>query len=146
MGRARSPVHHVHVQTKLITAAVCRKLPIKGIAFLMGHDIAGPIVTPALEELGTPPHTEAGNAPQSYSDLVTSSVVSCIKALENSVPLTNNMLSAYSEKADNEKVTPCGSDAELVRSASTGVSSRVPLPGKCVHVTQKLYLRLCRVI
>lgn len=53
MGFALRPVHCVHIEYDLITVffpvAVCPELPIKGIALLMGNDIAGGKVTPTLE-------------------------------------------------------------------------------------------------
>lgn len=55
MGYSPQPVHHIHVQSKLITGffhvAVCLALPIRSISLLMGNDIAGGKVTPALEDL-----------------------------------------------------------------------------------------------
>jgi len=58
MGYIPRPVHNVHVQSKLVAGffpvAVCPALPLKGIVFLMGNDIAGSKVTPALEVLASP--------------------------------------------------------------------------------------------
>lgn len=58
MGYIPRPVHHVHIQSKLVTGffpvAVCLELPITGIVLLMGNDIAGGKVTPALEVLDQP--------------------------------------------------------------------------------------------
>lgn len=55
MGYIPRPMHRVHAELKLITGffpvAVCPALPIEGMAFLMGNDIAGGKVTPALERL-----------------------------------------------------------------------------------------------
>lgn len=64
MGYIAHPVHCVYIQSKLVTGffpvAACPALPIKGVAFLMGNDIAGGKVTPALEVLDTPECTETG--------------------------------------------------------------------------------------
>lgn len=53
------PVHHIHIQSKLVTdifpVAVCCALPIKGITLLMGNDLAGDKVTPELKVLDVPP-------------------------------------------------------------------------------------------
>ncbi|KAI3355662.1 hypothetical protein L3Q82_004257 [Scortum barcoo] len=70
MGYIPRPLHRVHVQSELISGffpvAVCPALPIRGIVFLMGNDIAGGKVTPILEILDTPPKypaiTESTNA------------------------------------------------------------------------------------
>lgn len=78
MGRMRQPVHRVHLRSELVTGffpvAVCNELPVRGIAFLMGNDVAGARVTPAPEELNTPQRTEntrlggAGTGVGSVSD------------------------------------------------------------------------------
>ncbi|KAK5890791.1 hypothetical protein CesoFtcFv8_014277 [Champsocephalus esox] len=68
MGYVPRPVHNVHIQSKLITGffpvAVCPALPIRGIVLLMGNDIAGGKITPALEILNSPQTvlSEATNA------------------------------------------------------------------------------------
>lgn len=58
MGYIPYPVHRIHIQSKLVTGffpvAVCPALPVKGITLLMGNDIAGGKVTPALEVLDAP--------------------------------------------------------------------------------------------
>lgn len=58
MGCVPRPVHLVHLQSKLISGtfpvAICSALPIKGISFLLGNDIAGGKVIPALEVLDVP--------------------------------------------------------------------------------------------
>ena len=61
MGYVPRALHRVHIQSKLVTGsfpvAVCPELPIKGISFLMGNDIAGGRVTPSLEVLDSIPLT-----------------------------------------------------------------------------------------
>lgn len=45
-----SPLHRIHIQSKLITGffpiAVCPALPINGVTLLLGNDITGGKVTP----------------------------------------------------------------------------------------------------
>lgn len=63
MGYLPRPVHCVFIHSKQFTGffpvAVCPALPIKGVTFLMGNDIAGGKVTPVLEVLDTPKCTES---------------------------------------------------------------------------------------
>lgn len=58
MGYVPRPVHCVYIQSNLVNGffpvTVCPALAIKGMAFLMGNDIAGGKVTPALEVLDMP--------------------------------------------------------------------------------------------
>lgn len=65
LGYAPRPVHPVHIESDLVTGffpvAICPALPIAGITLLMGNDIAGGKVTPALEALDIPQCTEAAD-------------------------------------------------------------------------------------
>lgn len=73
MGFALRPVHCVHVESNLITCffpvAVCPELPIKGIDFSMGNDVAGGKVTPTLEVLYTPLRVDDGKISQTELEL-----------------------------------------------------------------------------
>lgn len=66
MGCNLCPIHKLYIDSKLITGiifpvAVCSALPIKGVTLLMGNDVAGGKVTPALEVLDSPQRAEMGN-------------------------------------------------------------------------------------
>ena len=84
MGYVPHPVHHVHIKSKLITGvfpvAVCPALPIKGVALLMGNDIAGGDVIPALEVLDSTPSVEMGNITDSETNLFPSCVMTRAQA------------------------------------------------------------------
>lgn len=69
MGCIPRPVHHVYVKSDLVTGffpvAVSPALPIKGIAMLMGNDIAGDKVTPTPKVRDFSQGAESGNAAHS---------------------------------------------------------------------------------
>lgn len=110
MGYMPRPVHHIHVHSKLITgffpAAVCPALPVRSIAFLMGNDIAGGTVTPALEELDSPQRMESGNV-QPHSDLFSACLATCEQSLEgNDVFVSDSVLMPDYGEHDLVKVPP----------------------------------------
>ncbi|XP_036069363.1 uncharacterized protein LOC118599127 [Oryzias melastigma] len=66
------PVHRVHLKSELISGvfpmAVCPALPIKGVAILLGNDVAGGKVVPHLEVLQKPISHVHGCASQNPSE------------------------------------------------------------------------------
>lgn len=58
MGCVKVPLHNVHLQSDLCTGfvrvAVCTSLPVKGVDFILGNDLAGGKVMPLLEVLDKP--------------------------------------------------------------------------------------------
>ncbi|XP_030216443.1 uncharacterized protein LOC115546817 [Gadus morhua] len=126
MGYSPRPVHRVHIQTKLITGffpvAVCHALPVEGVAFLMGNDIAGGKVIPALEVLDLPHRTEI-DLVQAPSGLFPTCVITRAEARKGyDGSLFDSVLKpVLLEEAGMEIVTgvsaasPCESAAEPVR-------------------------------
>ncbi len=94
MGYVPRPVHRIHIQSKLITGffpvATCPVLPINGVTLLMGNDIAGGKVTPALEVLDIPQCTETV---QPSHNLFPSCVITRAQARRsNSISLSDSFL------------------------------------------------------
>ncbi len=58
MGCVKVPLHNVHLESDLCTGfvrvAVCTSLPVKGVDFILGNDLAGGKVMPLLEVLDKP--------------------------------------------------------------------------------------------
>ncbi|KAI2645420.1 Gag-Pol polyprotein [Labeo rohita] len=58
MGFVKVPLHRIHLQCELVTGFVSvgvrPSLPIKGVSFILGNDLAGGKVTPALEVVDHP--------------------------------------------------------------------------------------------
>ncbi len=58
MGCRKFPMHHVHLQSDLCTGfmrvAVCPSLPVKGVDFILGNDLAGGKVMPVIEVVDEP--------------------------------------------------------------------------------------------
>lgn len=77
MGGVLRPLHHVHVQSDVITeffaVAVYPALPISGITMLMGNDIVGGKVSPTLKVLDTLP-----TSPPSNTELDSKLFPSCV--------------------------------------------------------------------
>lgn len=93
------PVHQVHVKSPLITGvypvAVCPELPTEGISFLMGNDIAGNKVTPALEVVDLPQHLQPDKIQQTNIDLFPACVTPHAKPKRDradEVPLSDSVL------------------------------------------------------
>lgn len=108
MGYSPTPVHRIHVQSPLVTGffpvAVCKELPIKGVTFLMGNDIAGGKVNPVLEVLESPPLIEDGNVSTELfpSCAITQSQARKVKTADVDVPLFDSVLmSALSEESNS---------------------------------------------
>lgn len=81
MGYIPRPVHNVHIESDLVTGffpvAVCAALPIQGVILLVGNDIAGGKVTPALEVLDSPP---SGTGPLAISPVFPACVLTRARA------------------------------------------------------------------
>lgn len=152
MGFALRPVHCVHVESNLITGffpvAVCPELPIEGIDFLMGNDIAGGKVTPALEVLYTPLRIDDGKPSPTELELYPACAVTRAQARKNvveDVPLSDSVLmSVFSEEpvpsAETEAspVPSPASPAEPKRTDSStppSLDSLSPLPLTREHVS-----------
>ena len=134
MGYVLRPVHRIHVQSKLVNGffpvAICPALPIRGVTFLMGNDIAGGKVTPALEVLDIPqcPQTEKNLPP---IDLFPSCVITRAQARKfNDVSLSDSVLMpAFSGEVETEIEAEsaadslCVSAAEQVRPVSPETTS-----------------------
>ena len=58
MGVVKVPLHRVYLKSALVTGfvqvGVRPSLPVKGITFILGNDLAGGKVTPMLEVADTP--------------------------------------------------------------------------------------------
>lgn len=58
MGCVKFPLHRVHLQSELCTGfvrvAVCHSLPVKGVDFILGNDLAGGKVMPVIEVVDEP--------------------------------------------------------------------------------------------
>ncbi len=58
MGCIQVPLHRVHLQSELCTGfvrvAVCPSLPVKGVDFILGNDLAGGKIMPVLEVVDNP--------------------------------------------------------------------------------------------
>ena len=58
MGYVKSPLHSVFLLSDLVSGfvrvAVCSKLPVPGISFILGNDLAGGKVFPAPEVIVNP--------------------------------------------------------------------------------------------
>lgn len=81
MGFVPAPLHCVHVQSNLITGffpvAVLPRFPIDGISFIMGNDIAGGKVHPALEVVEVPiTSCEHDELTEKYPDIFAVSILS----------------------------------------------------------------------
>lgn len=54
----RVPVHRIHLRTDLVSGfvevGVCPVLPVKGVSFILGNDLAGGKEVPSLEVVDTP--------------------------------------------------------------------------------------------
>lgn len=129
MGYVLTLVHVVHVESKLITGffpvAVCSELPINGVDFLLGNDIAGGKVTPALEVLGSPQRSKASKVELLNSGLYPACAVACAQAAKNDEAfLSDSVLQTiFSGEVEMDKetetaATPPGDAAELVASAT----------------------------
>lgn len=85
MGCALVPLHNVHVTSELVsgvfTQGIQPKLPVKGIDFLLGNDIAGGRVLPVLEVLDFPDSSLsdelAGEFPETFPACVVTRAQSC---------------------------------------------------------------------
>ena len=118
MGFVPVPLHHVHLQCDLVSGVfkvgVCPDLPVKGVQFILGNDIAGGRVLPMLEVLDCP-NTYAGDSlPEHYPGVFPVCAVTRAQSrvLEEVVDLSDSFL------------RPVGAVEEV---ASTPVSS--PGPG-----------------
>ncbi len=58
MGCVKFPLHRMHLQSELCTGfvrvAVCPSLPVKGVDFILGNDLAGGKVMPVIEVVDEP--------------------------------------------------------------------------------------------
>ncbi|KAL0148642.1 hypothetical protein M9458_056082, partial [Cirrhinus mrigala] len=58
MGCVKVPLHRVHLRSELCTGfvrvAVCPSLPVKGVDFILGNDLAGGKIMPVLEVVDKP--------------------------------------------------------------------------------------------
>ena len=145
MGYMLRPVHRVFVQSELITGyfpvSVCPELPIEGISFLMGNDIAGGKVTPSLEVLNAPQRIESEKVNQGKAGRYSACVITRARArkrtqkekmLENEISLCDTVLMSSFTDGDEKKTVvdtrndsaagPGGSDAPVGDRPSLPVS------------------------
>lgn len=127
MGYVLRPVHKVHVQSELISGvfpvAVCPELPVGGVTFLMGNDIAGGKVTPTLEVANGPPPTDVTQP----SSIFPSCVITRAQARKGEdINLSDSILmSAFADDPDRKADTQ--EAAETPESGASAVEE-VPLP------------------
>ena len=128
-------VHSVHIQSKLVTGlfpvAVCSELPIQGIVLLMGNDLAGGVVNPALEVLDSPVGDESSPVVQLQSTVFPTCAITRACARKNEINVSDFLLadsvfmSAVSDEAEADK--------EVVKSAisqdEVAVLGCLPSPG-----------------
>lgn len=136
LGYVPRPVHYVHVKSDLVTGvfpvAVCPALPIKGVAFLMGNDIAGGKVTPTLEVLDVPQHHVSGKVgtTTTNSNLFPSCAVTRSQAKQdNTVSLSDSFLmSEFTDKAEPENEPQTFETKDLTAAAQAFSNSAPPTP------------------
>lgn len=74
MGCMKFPLHHVHLQSELCTGfvrvAVCPSLPVKGVDFILGNDLAGGKVMSVIEVIEEPKVScELEGSAETYSEV-----------------------------------------------------------------------------
>ena len=98
MGCVPSPLHHVHVQSDLVTGffrvAVRHSFPIPGVDFIMGNDIAGGKVRPVPEVVCNPEPDALDALSQTHPEVFSVSVLTRAQArkqAEDGVNLADSM-------------------------------------------------------
>lgn len=140
MGYVTVPLHRVHLQTELVsgffTVGIRPTLPIGGVAFIMGNDVAGGKVTPVLEVVDRP---DGGRGPDSLSQSFPSVFPTCAvtraqaRRAGETVELADSVLAPMfitdeipSFKPDVLKVLPTAGKANH-KGPDTSLQSKVPV-------------------
>lgn len=70
MGCVKRPLHNLHLKSDLcsglVRVAVCSSLPMKGVDFILGNDLAGGKVMPLLEVLDEPTECTSDEVGEAY--------------------------------------------------------------------------------
>ncbi|XDV36854.1 hypothetical protein PO909_006570 [Leuciscus waleckii] len=135
MGCVKFPLHYVHLQSELCTGlvriAVCPSLPVKGVDFILGNDLAGGKVMSVIEVVEEPnAFCELEGLSETYYDVFPACAVTRAQSrrvgdvvdLSNSFmfPLLSGdtLLDVNLEKKNSSKIENKGvveSDAELLK-------------------------------
>uniref|UniRef100_A0A8K9V3F6 Gypsy retrotransposon integrase-like protein 1 n=1 Tax=Oncorhynchus mykiss TaxID=8022 RepID=A0A8K9V3F6_ONCMY len=118
MGFVPVPLHFVKVHSELISGifrvGVRPKLPVKGVTFIMGNDIAGGKVVPVLEVLDKSDHSLSNELAQSYPHVFPACAVTRAQALQEGdvIDLSNTVLF----KEDDQEDGLCDTSEKLITS------------------------------
>uniref|UniRef100_A0A3B1J0P6 Gypsy retrotransposon integrase-like protein 1 n=1 Tax=Astyanax mexicanus TaxID=7994 RepID=A0A3B1J0P6_ASTMX len=100
MQYVKVPLHCVRLTsglaTGVFTVGVCPSLPVEGVTFIMGNDIAGGKVLPVLEVVDSPIQSVLPDVTKSNSSIFPACVVTRAKArlLEDDVDLSDSFLAS----------------------------------------------------
>ncbi|XP_048035833.1 uncharacterized protein LOC125261281 [Megalobrama amblycephala] len=115
----RVPVHRIHLQTDLVSGfvevGVRPALPVKGVSFILGNDLAGGKVVPSLEVVDTLTEHSSDDLAQKYPSAFTACVITRAQSKKDGgVSLFDSFLCADQEAegslADESHVSDQGNE------------------------------------
>lgn len=112
----RVPVHRIHLQTDLVSGfvevGVRPVLPVKGISFILGNDLAGGKVVPSLEVTDTlSTEYSTDELSRRYPNAFTACVITRAQSKKtNEVSLSDSFLCVDQEAEEGPEVKSCISD------------------------------------
>ncbi|XP_067230426.1 uncharacterized protein [Chanodichthys erythropterus] len=131
IGLLKVPLHQVHLQSELCTGfvkvGVCECLPVKGVQFILGNDLAGGKVFPVLEVFDNPVLDQADEVSEMYPEIFPACAVTRAQARKKDV---FDLSSSF--------IAPILADDVLPPVVGKTVEESSPISSRCLklHVTR----------
>lgn len=145
MGFVKAPLHRVHLKSDLVTGFVSvgvrPSLPIKGVSFILGNDLAGGKVMPVLEVMDQPNFVSCDELSVSYPDTFPACVLTRAQAkrVHDVVDLSESFMVPVSAEnvlpSENTSFSRGHLNADLLRLDNSTLS--VPMSRERIIVAQK---------
>ncbi|KAG1952330.1 gag-pol fusion protein [Pimephales promelas] len=145
MGFVKAPLHRVHLKSDLVTGFVSvgvrPSLPIKGVSFILGNDLAGGKVMPVLEVMDQPNFVSCDELSVSYPDTFPACVLTRAQAkrVHDVVDLSESFMVPVSAEnvlpSENTSFSRGHLNADILRLDNSTLS--VPMSRERIIVAQK---------